>query len=230
MHYADAIETVKVTTPKPSNLWAIKSNARARVCVWKRVKLCHSQKSHHRNIIIINKTILIFCHIEWASLGERAIECANSATQIDTILWKVTLEYGKCGYDICQWFITTKCNQSLSFTRIPFTLTSTIQRAVWLTKTHQSDELKSSDCFCLFPKQPHKYTNQLFFSRHFRTFIHSIHCSALSMSVYCIPWCYCTMCTTVCSLCRPFSIFSTCYCSTLLTYLCVWVNVWVSMI
>lgn len=138
-------------------------------------------------------------------------ECANAPRKIDT---EYSYIHGICGYDICQWFITTNAI-SLFHSHAPH-CTISHPSAGWLTKTHQSDELKFLIAsVCSWKIHTH--------SRFFLTFSHvhssySLYSTHSNVCVYIIPCCYCA--TTVCSLCRPFSTFLTCYCSSMLAYEC----------
>lgn len=112
---------------KPSNLWAIKWT---RVCEKECLSLSHTQsliKSHHQNIKSPN-----YSHILPHSVSVCACWVRVCATQnrYDVI------EYGDCGYDICQWFITTKRNHSFSFSHthpISTTFSTLTIHCCWLS-------------------------------------------------------------------------------------------------
>lgn len=139
--------------------------------VW--VKLSRTQKSHHRIIIIITKTILIFCHIE-CELGEWVCERATqNRYRIQLHSWNMRL-----------WYLSmvhhNKCNQSLSFTRTSLHYLTIRVLADW-----QKPISLMNWSFWLPLFVPEKYTHTHDFFWHFRTFIHPIHCIAHTQMSVC---------------------------------------------
>lgn len=145
MHYADAIETVKVQRYTIQN-HQIYEQSNERVFVRDRESFIHTTlaliKSHHQNIKSPNYSHIILPHSVWAYVHFECV-CATPNRYDGSENSMCDRIYGDCGYDICQWFITTKRNHSIFFlthTHSDSLSTLTIH-CRWLSDPSVSDEL-----------------------------------------------------------------------------------------